>query len=503
MNANIPSTISPTSSTACARGQLRVPPEDQAEHDHDRHAEHLLAELAHHLRADDRQPADRHRAEAVDHALGHVVGRGDAGADDPERERLADDPGEQVVLVAHPRDVDRRAEHVQEQQDEHDRLDRDVEQPLGHARDRPQAADGQQRGVADEPDQPRRRRPRRARARGLRSHSCGHLRRLGLRRRSGSCVRRVTGQREERVVERRAPERDLVDARSGPPPPPRRRGPGPPPRPGRRPRRVRCSARGRDVEPLAEQLAQRARTRSPSAAIDVDPLLADLRLELRRRAGGDLAAAVDQHDAVGERVRLLEVLGGQQQRDAVVDERADRRPHDLAAARIEPGGRLVEHEHVRGVDQARGEVDAAALAAGQVLDEPVAELVDREPLDQLVGDGGRLAAAAPAQPRHQHEVLARGEVLVERGELAGQRDQRLGRPPRRARRRGRRRGPSRRPGASSVASIRTVVVLPAPLGPSSDTTVPVSTRRSRSATAVNSPKRLVRPSVLSLRGLDP
>src|ERR1700733_6434669 len=48
-------------------------------------------------------------------------------------------------------------------------------------------------------------------------------------------------------------------------------------------------------------------------------------------------------------------------------------------------------------------------------------------------------------------------------------------------------------GRSSVASIRTVVVLPAPLGPSSATTVPIGTFRSRSATAVKWPKRLVRP----------
>ena len=67
----------------------------------------------------------------------------------------------------------------------------------------------------------------------------------------------------------------------------------------------------------------------------------------------------------------------------VVHERADRRPDDLPAAGVKTRGRLVEHEHVRGVDQAGGEVDAAALAAGQVLDQPVAELLDREPLDQL------------------------------------------------------------------------------------------------------------------------
>ena len=98
-----------------------------------------------HLAGDDRQAADRHRAEAVDDALGHVGRGGGAGADDPEGQRLADDSREQVVLVADPVDVDRRAEHVEEQQDEDDRLDRHVEQPLGHAGDRAQAAPGEQR----------------------------------------------------------------------------------------------------------------------------------------------------------------------------------------------------------------------------------------------------------------------------------------------------------------------------------------------------------------------
>ena len=50
-------------------------------------------------------------------------------------------------------------------------------------------------------------------------------------------------------------------------------------------------------------------------------------------------------------------------------------------------------------------------------------------------------------------------------------------------------------GRRSVASIRTVVVLPAPLGPSNETTVPSSTSRERFSTAMKSPKRFVRPSV--------
>src|SRR5690625_2923907 len=49
-------------------------------------------------------------------------------------------------------------------------------------------------------------------------------------------------------------------------------------------------------------------------------------------------------------------------------------------------------------------------------------------------------------------------------------------------------------GTSRVASIRTMVVLPAPLGPSRPKTVPRSTVRSTPSTAVVSPKRLTRPS---------
>ena len=171
VKANIASTISASSSTACGGVSCGFQPRISPNDDDDHHPEHLLAELAHHLAADDRQAADRHRAKAIDDALGHVVRRRDAGADHPERQRLADDPREHVVLVADPRHVDRRAEHVQEQQDEHDRLDRHVEQPLGHARDRAQAAPGQQRRVAHELQ----RSAAAARRRWLRSRSCGGL----------------------------------------------------------------------------------------------------------------------------------------------------------------------------------------------------------------------------------------------------------------------------------------------------------------------------------------
>ena len=48
-------------------------------------------------------------------------------------------------------------------------------------------------------------------------------------------------------------------------------------------------------------------------------------------------------------------------------------------------------------------------------------------------------------------------------------------------------------GRSSVARIRTAVVLPAPFGPSTPSTVPGRAARSTPASAVVSPKRLTRP----------
>src|SRR5262249_15308742 len=63
----------------------------------------------------------------------------------------------------------------------------------------------------------------------------------------------------------------------------------------------------------------------------------------------------------------------------------------------------------------------------------------------------------------------------------------------------RRSKPSTRPppsvGSRMPQSIRSVVVLPEPLGPRKPYSSPASTRRSTWSTAVNRPKRLVRPSV--------
>ena len=103
------------------------------------------------------------------------------------------------------------------------------------------------------------------------------------------------------------------------------------------------------------------------------------------RALGDHAPGVDDADLVGELVRLVEVLGGEHDRGAVAHERPDRAPHLVAAARVEAGRRLVEEQDARRQDEAGGEVEAAAHAAGVLLHRLAAGVGEAEVLEELVG----------------------------------------------------------------------------------------------------------------------
>ena len=118
----------------------------------------------------------------------------------------------------------------------------------------------------------------------------------------------VAGEGDEHVVERRAVERDVVD-----------------PTPAASSLRTVSGItpwRGcTGAWTTPSSAVARSRHISARAAIggcvggvlelDVEPLAADLGLELVRGALGDHAAVVDHHDPVGEPVGLVEVLGGE------------------------------------------------------------------------------------------------------------------------------------------------------------------------------------------------
>ena len=93
------------------------------------------------------------------------------------------------------------------------------------------------------------------------------------------------------------------------------------------------------------------------------------------------------------------------------------------AARVEPGRRLVEEEQARLPDQRRREVEPPAHAARVGLRHAVGRVVEREPLEQLVGAPARLRARQLVEATEHPEVLAPREVLVDRGVLAREADQ--------------------------------------------------------------------------------
>ena len=181
---------------------------------------------------------------------------------------------------------------------------------------------------------------------------------------------------------------------------------------------------------------------------------------------------VEHGDPVGELVGLVQVLRGEEDRHAAGDQLADDLPHRAPAARVEPGGRLVEEDDPRVADQRHGQVEPAPHAAGVGRGGLLRRVREVEPVEQLGGAAPALGPAQVVQVRHQEQVLLAGEQVVHRGELAGDPDR--GRAPRRAPRPGRARRPATSPASAriSVDRICTAVVLPAPLGPSREKTVP-------------------------------
>jgi len=155
---------------------------------------------------------------------------------------------------------------------------------------------------------------------------------------------------------------------------------------------------------------------------DVDPVAAQLGLELVGRPLGDHPAVVDHRDPVGQLVGLVQVLGGQQHRGPAGDEPPDALPDLVAAARVQPGGGLVKEQHRRGQDEAGGQVEPPPHPARVLLDRLAAGVAEPEPLQQLVGAAAGGAGAQVVEAAEQDQVLPAAEDLVDGRVLAEQPD---------------------------------------------------------------------------------
>jgi hypothetical protein len=131
---------------------------------------------------------------------------------------------------------------------------------------------------------------------------------------------------------------------------------------------------------------------------------------------------VEEHDPIGEAVGLLEVLGREHERHSLLHQAADELPDVVAALRVEPGGRFVQEQHRRARDEAGGEIEAAAHAAGERAHEPVAGLFEPELGDQLACALANQGARHVVQPPDELEVGACGEQAVDGRALAGEAD---------------------------------------------------------------------------------
>src|SRR5262245_30434328 len=96
--------------------------------------------------------------------------------------------------------------------------------------------------------------------------------------------------------------------------------------------------------------------------LQLDVASGDAALELLGAALGDDPALVEDRDPIGEMIRLVQVLRGEEDRDAARGETADDLPYVAAGARVEAGGRLVEEDQVWVADQGHREIKPAPHA---------------------------------------------------------------------------------------------------------------------------------------------
>jgi hypothetical protein len=134
-------------------------------------------------------------------------------------------------------------------------------------------------------------------------------------------------------------------------------------------------------------------------------LVTQARLQLLGRALGDDPAIVDDGYVVTEGVRLVHVVGGQDDGDAGVPEGHDLVPDQPAGLGVQAGGGLVQDEHLGRVHHGLGDDQAPLHAARQLVDL-------RIPLRRQLGEGQHLVDLGIDLPRRDAvELGVVAEVL--------------------------------------------------------------------------------------------
>ena len=205
-------------------------------------------------------------------------------------------------------------------------------------------------------------------------------------------------------------------------------------------------------------------------------------LDVGDAALGEDLAAIDDRDAGAQLLELGQDVAadddGLAHRTELAEELAKLDPR----ARVETGRRLVEEQHLRVVDERVGEAQPLLHAARQVLDVGVALVAEIDQLEQVADHPAPAGRRQPVAAGEEVEVLPDLHVVVDPERVRHEPEDApdlVGVPGHRPA------GDLGLPasGRRSVASIRRVVVLPAPFGPTSPKISPWSMSRSMPATA--------------------
>ncbi len=142
---------------------------------------------------------------------------------------------------------------------------------------------------------------------------------------------------------------------------------------------------------LGEALLERAVAGAPGDAVARGA-------ERVRRALGEDQAVLEDRDAVGERLRLVQVVRGEHDGLAEVAQRADDVPGGAAGGRVEAGRGLVEEDQLRVADEREREVQPPGLAAAERARAAVGAVVEPGQREHLV-DLARARVHAPPSAR--------------------------------------------------------------------------------------------------------
>src|SRR4051812_32131596 len=142
------------------------------------------------------------------------------------------------------------------------------------------------------------------------------------------------------------------------------------------------------------------------------PVARGARAQRGRRALGHDPPLLDDRHAVAQRLRLVEVVRGEQDRLAQVLQRADDLPRVAPRRGIEARRRLVEEDQLRVADEGQGEVEPAPLAAGEGAHVGVRLLLQAGDRDDLLD-----VARVRVEVGEVLQRLARRDVAVHAGRL--------------------------------------------------------------------------------------